>query len=428
MFLKRAPFDFARYGFALALALGVTGPSIASAQTTEISEGAMVARRALVERAQEAARAGNHEQALSLAENAGRIEMSPSLRLFIAQERVALGRHASAMEAAELCVREASRAPTLERRDQIIAACRQILNTSQRNVVLLTLTVPAARRGGFALRVDGRAISDAELALPVALDAGTHVVEVTANGADTHRETLRGAPGETLTFTVPSRFAPDPITNAGTATGAATGTGTATGTATGAGTGQATGTGAGTGAASATGHGTASHTNSSGTGNSSTNSNGNGRSTPTPTPTPPPPDGFFARVGAGPFVIGGIGVVGFALSGVFAVVAANELTRAGCRVAGNEILCRTPEQAAAFMSNAPGSPDPYTPTTIAQISAIGGAVLVTGAVVWMAVGATRSRSSTTTVVERSTARARTWLSPSFDPRSSAASVTIGGTF
>jgi hypothetical protein len=386
----------------------------ASAQSApEISEGAMVARRALVERAQEASRAGNHEQAASLAESAGRIEMSPSLRLFIAQERVSLGRHASAMEAAELCVREASRSPALVRREQIITACRLILNTSQRHVVLLTLTMPAARRAGFVLRVDGRALSEVELNLPVALDAGTHVVEAGATDAELHRESLRGAPGETLAFTVPARFAADAATTSATSSATA-----------GAATTGATAGGATTGTA---------HTNSTGAANQGASSGATvggeqGHEVPDP-PAAPPPEGFFARVGAGPFVVGGAGVALLAVSGALAAVAQGELSRAGCRVRGNEILCNTPEQASAFAANAPGTPDPYTPTTAAQISVIAGAALVVGAGIWLGVAASRAPRATEAARDSSSVRQRTaWLVPSFDARSGAVSLSVGGSF
>jgi hypothetical protein len=400
----------------LVVALLAASGAARAQSAPEISEGAMVARRALVERAQEASRAGNHEQAASLAESAGRIEMSPSLRLFIAQERVALGRHASAMEAAELCVREASRSPALVRREQIITACRQILNTSQRHVVLLTLTMPASRRAGFVLRVDGRSLSEAELNLPVALDAGMHVVEVGATGAELHRESLRGAPGETLAFAVPARFAAD-ATPTGTTTGGATAGGASTG-------GASTGGGAGT---------DTTHTNSTDATNQGGSSGATvggeqGHEVPDP-PAAPPPEGFFARVGAGPFVVGGAGVALLAVSGALAAVAQGELSRAGCRVRGNEILCNTPEQAIAFAANAPGTPDPYTPTTAAQISVIAGAALVVGAGIWLGVAASRAPRATEAARVTRSARQRTaWLVPSFDARSGAVSLSVGGSF
>ncbi len=405
----------------LVVALLAASGTARAQSAPEISEGAMVARRALVERAQEASRAGNHEQAASLAESAGRIEMSPSLRLFIAQERVALGRHASAMEAAELCVREASRSPALVRREQIITACRQILNTSQRHVVLLTLTMPASRRAGFVLRVDGRSLSEAELNLPVALDAGTHVVEAEATGAELHRESLRGAPGETLAFAVPARFAADATTTGGATTGAATG---------GATTGGATAGGATTGGGAGT---DTTHTNSTGVtnqGGSSAATVGGEQGHEVPDPAAaPPPEGFFARVGAGPFVVGGAGVALLAVSGALAAVAQGELSRAGCRVRGNEILCSTPEQAIAFAANAPGTPDPYTPTTAAQISVIAGAVLVVGAGIWLGVAASRAPRATEAAGVTRAARQRTaWLVPSFDARSGAVSLSVGGSF
>src|SRR5690349_3172205 len=68
---------------------------------------AIAARRSLIEQAQQARRAGDHVRALDLAERATQISMSPSLRLFIAQEQTALGRLADAFGNADLCGREA---------------------------------------------------------------------------------------------------------------------------------------------------------------------------------------------------------------------------------------------------------------------------------------------------------------------------------
>lgn len=345
--------------------------------------------------------------------------MSPSLRLFIAQERVALGRHASAMESAELCVREAMRSQTLDRREQIVATCRAILNSSQRQVVLVTMSVPAQRRAGFSLRIDGRTLTEAEYVLPLALDAGTHVLEVAATGVDPHRESLRGAPGQTLSFTVPERFVAQPEQGS---------TGQGTGSAQGAG-GVTTNS---SGVVNTSAGGAGSNGNTAANGQSSTSDGEHGE--PELPVAPPVNDGFFARVGAGPFVVGGVGIGLFALSGALAAVAQGELARSGCRVQGAEIVCRTPEQAQAFASNAPGTPDPYTPTTIAQVSAIGGAVLVVGAGIWMGVAASRSvrasseASPSSSPAARSSQRRTAWINPAFDPRSATVSLSVGGSF
>jgi|LNFM01.1.fsa_nt_gb hypothetical protein len=396
-----------RSTLALAMIVGSSfaAPRSARAQSApSISESAMVTRRALVERAQSAARANNHSEALALAEQAGRIEMSPSLRLFIAQERAALGRHASAMEYAELCVREASRNEALERREMILAACRQVLTTSQRNVVLLALSVPSARRTGFSLRVGGRLLADGDLNVPVALDPGEHALEATAPGVETHRETIRGTPGAMLSATIPERFAAsaaEPTTQSSNTQSAGNGADPARAT--------MNNTGATQGNSSGTPSGQRSDATPA----------GGAVQTPVVPRQPTTTPGFVARVGAGPFVTLGVGAGLVATSIALSVVAQNAFNGTGCRPAGAEILCQTAQQAEAFRAGGPGAPDPYTPTTIAQVSLGLGLGAIVGATIWMAAAGARGESA-----PREQRAQRVWFAPVASRQ--AASLVVGG--
>lgn len=181
----------------------------ASAQTAPISapsEDALAARRTLIERAQTAASVGRHSEALQHAEAAARIENSPSLRLFIAQQRVALGRHAAAIVAADQCVREATHNTALERRDSILTQCRQIARDSQRMVVLVSLTVPPSPREGLTVRIGDRAVTGAEVGTPLNVDSGMLNIEITAPGVEPFREQREGVAGAVLALTIPARF------------------------------------------------------------------------------------------------------------------------------------------------------------------------------------------------------------------------------
>src|SRR5215470_10337035 len=110
-----------RVGVLAAFCLAARG-SNASAQDA----ASLATRRVLIERAQ-AARTGNdHAAALDLAQRAAQIAMTPSLRLFIAQEQNALGRLAEAFGNADLCMREAERDESVRNRGVVAATCRAL--------------------------------------------------------------------------------------------------------------------------------------------------------------------------------------------------------------------------------------------------------------------------------------------------------------
>lgn len=201
-----------RQALSLLTVLGTLSLSRAAvAQTTPVvdppTEAALAARRTLVERAQMAAHAGRHQEALSHADAAGRIEMSPSLRMFIAQERSALGMHALAMEAADQCVREANRNVAVDRRESILTQCRQIAHDSQGHVVVVTVTAPVARMDGLVVRVGSRALTRSEIGVPFNVDPGLLVVEATAPGVEPFREQRDGVAGAVVSFAIGDRFA-----------------------------------------------------------------------------------------------------------------------------------------------------------------------------------------------------------------------------
>ncbi len=105
-------------GVSLALAL-LLAPSLASAQDDLV-------RRALINQAAEARDRGDHNRALGLAREAAARRMSPSLRTFIAQEYVALGQRASALDHARTCVHEVEADPSLANREILLSECRAL--------------------------------------------------------------------------------------------------------------------------------------------------------------------------------------------------------------------------------------------------------------------------------------------------------------
>ncbi|MFO0630760.1 MAG: hypothetical protein U0325_34750 [Polyangiales bacterium] len=105
------------------LAAALATPAIAVAQADPETEGA--ARAGLIREAQAARVAGEHPRALELALRAGRIEMTLSLRRFIAEEQSEVGEVGPAAVSADACVRDAARDASPARAEHE-AACRAL--------------------------------------------------------------------------------------------------------------------------------------------------------------------------------------------------------------------------------------------------------------------------------------------------------------
>lgn len=125
----------------------------------------VAARARLIEQAERAAAAGDHRGALDLAERAGRVEMTTSLRMFVAQEQLATGAFASAMSSAILCARDAARDAQLPYRDNVLTRCRDISQRARASVALVTLRSPPAAEE-FRVTLDGRPVSAELLDVP----------------------------------------------------------------------------------------------------------------------------------------------------------------------------------------------------------------------------------------------------------------------
>lgn len=158
------------------LAAALLAPAAARAQR---SEPEVAARALLIEQAERAASAGDHRGALDLADRAGRVEMTPSLRMFIAQEQLATGAAAAAMSSAILCARDASRDAQLPYRDNLLLRCRDVAQRARASVALVTLRSPPAA-DGLRVALDGRPVAPELLDVPQPLDPGAHAVTVTA--------------------------------------------------------------------------------------------------------------------------------------------------------------------------------------------------------------------------------------------------------
>jgi hypothetical protein len=174
------------------------------------SEQEIAARRLLLEQAQAARSAGDHGRALDAALRAGRIQMTPSVRLFIAEEQQQVGQLAAALGTAELCVRETERDTTVRNRAAILNSCRAIATQLRPRVGLVTVRVPSPAPPGLRVTVGGNVLNEALYGVPYVVDPGTVVIEATAADRTPFRQEVSVAAGQTLDVNVDLAVAPTP--------------------------------------------------------------------------------------------------------------------------------------------------------------------------------------------------------------------------
>ncbi len=190
--------------FLAAAAAVASVPSLASAQ----SEADLGTRRVLLEQAEAARTGGNHMQALDAAQRAGRIQMTPSVRLFIAEELEALGRIAAAYGSADTCVVETERDTAARNRDAILQRCRTLRDGLRARIGYVRLVVPQALREGLQLSVDGQPVNEALWGVQSVATPGTVVVVATRRGQEIfHREVIVSV-GATLDVAVDNSGTP----------------------------------------------------------------------------------------------------------------------------------------------------------------------------------------------------------------------------
>jgi len=140
-----------------------------------------VARIELLRQAEQARDAGDHARSLELATRAGRLRMTPSLQLLIAQESDRLGRAVDAYGSALACQHAAEVDATLRNRESILGTCRALAETLRARVASVRVrfvTTPP----GLVLRVAGAEVSAATHDLPRVVAPGAVSVEAEAPG------------------------------------------------------------------------------------------------------------------------------------------------------------------------------------------------------------------------------------------------------
>ena len=160
-----------------------TAALLASASLVAMAQPAPDAmRRDLLNRAEEARRAGDHAAAVDLGGRAASLRMTPSLGLLLAQEFEALGRPVDALGHAERCAREALASPGVPRAAEVRDACEAVRARAEAAVARLVVRVgpPGAR-----IEVGGRELPPALWDVPIPLPPGR--VRVSAVARDGRR-------------------------------------------------------------------------------------------------------------------------------------------------------------------------------------------------------------------------------------------------
>jgi hypothetical protein len=158
-------------GVVVTMVLVVATPAAAQGTTDEAP------RRELLDRAMRAAESGNEALALELATRAGELQMTTSVRAFIALRQNALGRYQEAMSNAIVCVREATY-NAIPQREAVLHSCEDLVRQLQPRVARITVVVPDTAPRTTTVRINGRPLHRAFWGQPYIVTPGTVTVEV----------------------------------------------------------------------------------------------------------------------------------------------------------------------------------------------------------------------------------------------------------
>jgi hypothetical protein len=150
-------------------------PQLVAAQPATGSADA-TRRRTLIIDSEAAQRAGNHDVALQRALDASAIQMTPSLRRFIADEYEALGRYRQASFHATTCAREAEQNLTLNNRDAILRHCQELATRLQSSGAWVRLSNADRAPDAARVVVEGEDLPRASWGQDVLVRSGSVVV------------------------------------------------------------------------------------------------------------------------------------------------------------------------------------------------------------------------------------------------------------
>lgn len=187
---------------------GLAATGLASAPTRAQENPAYVARLDLIAQAEAAATAGDHAQALRLAERAAALHVTPTLQYFLAREHEALDHPVEALGYSRACARSAEADLSLRNRDAVLQACRAIVASTERRVGRITVHVPSPALPGLAVRVQQVELPTTLYGVPYPVVPGAVVVEASAPGRLPFRREVQVAASETSTVDVHLDAAP----------------------------------------------------------------------------------------------------------------------------------------------------------------------------------------------------------------------------
>ncbi len=152
----------------------------------------------LIGQARAAAARGDHATAASLAERALAIESTPSLRLFLAEQWIGLGRDVEALAQVERCRREAN--PDRRQESLVRGNCDVLRRSLVERLAVLQLRVEP---GGSVAQANNQSVpTDGS---PVAVPMGSVALRVSLSGFQPYQEVLSLARGETREVSVALR-------------------------------------------------------------------------------------------------------------------------------------------------------------------------------------------------------------------------------
>jgi hypothetical protein len=174
------------------------------AKTSQGQDGSDAAsRRFLLDSAQTARDRGDHAASLDFATRAGAIQMTTSVRVWIARELLELNRPAAALDQCEISLRELNLAPpTFRDRDTLISVCQAVVAGARPRVSFVRVAVPTPRPRGLRVRVAGRELHEALYDTPHVVEPGVVRVEATANGRVAFRQDVQAFTGRTTSVSV----------------------------------------------------------------------------------------------------------------------------------------------------------------------------------------------------------------------------------
>lgn len=154
----------------------------------------------------------DHARALALAEQAGAIRMTVTLRQFIAEEHAELGHDADTVIAARACVEQATNDREARGREQALRDCRALERRAAPRVGTVVITVPTPAPEGLRVRLGDRDIAPTLWGTEIPVTPGEQRVDATtATGHFGQSQSVRAGARAEVRVVVTSLVATPPF-------------------------------------------------------------------------------------------------------------------------------------------------------------------------------------------------------------------------